>query len=115
MKVDRIKLLISFAISALLGYLCYIATPEMDNRNWVALFTTTLSLFVSLAPALAFKFESIGNRTVSGKLVGWIFFIILVIVNFLLSHSGCKTSTYIAITALIAIIGVAIIYSICKS
>ena len=115
MKVDKVKLLIAFAICALIGFLCYINASENDSRNWISLITATISMFVCFATALAIKFETAGNRSVSGRLVGWIFFIILVIENYIFSYSEYKISTYIAVTALISLIGVAIIYSISKS
>ena len=115
MRVDKIKFLISFVISALIGYLCFIAAPDTESRNWISLITATISLFICFAPALAFKFESVGDRSVSGKLVGWIFFIILIIENLAFSFNEYKVSTYIVITALITIVGVGIIYSISKS
>ena len=115
MKIDNIKLIISFVISALIGCLCFIAATDTENRDWISLITATISLFVCFAPALAFKFESIGNRSASGKLAGWIFFIILVVENLAFSFCEYKISAYIVITALIAIAGVGIIYSISKS
>lgn len=115
MKIEKVKLLISFVICALIGYLCFIVAPATENRNWISLIIATLSLFLCFAPALAFKFESAGNRSVSGKLVGWIFFCILVIENFLFCANECKISVYIVVTALITVVGVGIIYSISKS
>ena len=115
MKVDIIKLIIAFAICALLGFLCYIAAPDLDGRKWISLATATISLFLCLAPAMSMKFVTAGNRSVSGKLVGWIFFVILVVENFIFSFCEYKISTYIAITALIAVIAVALIYAISKS
>lgn len=73
MKVDKIKLIIAFAICALLGFLCYITVPEYEGRKWIYFAIATISMFVCFAPALAIKFETAGNRSVSGKVVGWIF------------------------------------------
>lgn len=115
MKIDNVKLIISFAICALIGFLCFTVAPEADNRKWISLITATISLFVCLAPALSMKFEAAGNRSVSGKLVGWIFFVILLIENFAFSFNTYGITTYIVVTALIALIGVALIYSISKS
>ncbi len=115
MKIDIVKLLIAFAICALLGFLCYIAAPDLDGRKWISFATATISLFICLAPAMSMKFESAGNRSVSGKLVGWIFFVILLIENFAFSFNTYAVTTHIAVTTLIALIGLAIFYSISKS
>lgn len=115
MKVDNVKMIIAFAICALLGFLCFTTAPEADNRKWISLITTTISLFVCFAPAIAMRFEAAGNRSVSGKLVGWISFVVLLIENFAFSFCIYSITTYIVVTALIALICVALIYSISKS
>ena len=115
MKIDNIKLIVSFVICALIGFLCFIVAPEADNRKWISLIVATISLFVCFAPAISMTFETAGNRSVSGKLVGWIFFVVLLVENFAFCFATYAVITYVVATALIALIGVALIYSISKS
>lgn len=115
MKIDTIKLIIALAICGLLGYLCYTIAPETDSRNWISLIVTALSLFFCVGPAIAVKVVSVGDKTVSTKLVGWIFFFILLLVNFLFSRNEYRISTYIIVVVISALVAILIMYSISKS
>ena len=118
MIIDKVKLIIAFAICALLGFLCYTIAPEADSRKWISLIITTISLFTCFAPAIAVRFEATGNGYVSGKVaswIGWIFFVILLIINFSFGHTFYSITTYTIVTSIVALVNIALIYSISKS
>ena len=114
MKVSLPKLIMAFVICALISVLCYHIAPDSEGRKWLSLIVSALSLFVSLTPALSFDFSECGRKSVSTKLVGYIFFILLLAMNFIFSCREYDVLIYIVTVSLTASLEILLQYSISK-
>lgn len=114
MKVFLPKLIMAFVICALISVLCYHAAPDVDGRKWLSLIVSALSLFVSLMPALSFDFSECGQKSVSTKLIGYIFFFLLLAMNFIFSCREYDILIYIVTVSLTISLGILLQYSISK-
>lgn len=114
MKVSYPKLFMSFIICVLIGILCYYISPEVDGRKWISLFVSTISLFICFAPALSFDYDKPGRRSVSSKIMSWLFFGLLLIMNICFCAHEYVPLIYIVTIFLTTLVGVIIQYSISK-
>ena len=115
MKIDIVKTIIAFAVSALLGLLCFKVAPQTESRQWISLGVSALTMFLTFAPAIALEYSQAGKRAVSAKVVGWVFFIVLFAANLIFSFTDYDVVIYIICTGLLTVIGDSIIYSIARS
>lgn len=115
MKIDTVKTIIAFAVSALLGLLCFKAAPVTESRQWISLAVSALTMFLVFAPAIAIDYSKAGKRAVSAKLVGWIFFIAIFAANLIFSFTDYDVVIYIICTGLLTVIGDSVIYAVSRS
>lgn len=114
MKIDRVKLLFSIAISLLLGFLCQIIAPETDNRNWISFGIASISIFCGLLAAICIVYDN-ERRGVSIKTLSWLLTICLILSNGIFSAFEYNIKLYIAINLFVAVFGWLIIYSLTKA
>ncbi|MGN0189585.1 MAG: hypothetical protein ACI395_08735 [Candidatus Cryptobacteroides sp.] len=115
MKIDTVKTIIAFAVSALLGLLCFKAAPVTESRQWISLGVSALSMFLTFAPAIAVDYSKAGRRATSAKVTGWLFFIAVFAANLIFSFTDYDVVIYIICVGLLTVIGDSIIYAIARS
>lgn len=113
MKVNTIKLVLSLCIAALLGVICYYIAPAEDYRPWISLATTFVTLGMPLALAMGVDYQS-GKRNINIKLVAWLDALFVLISNFVFSFFCYPIVLYVAINAILAVIGVLVVFSLYK-
>lgn len=113
MKLNLVKSLLVFGVSALLGLLCYVIAKDVDYRNWISFASATLSIYVCLESAIACEYNC-GNRNVNIKVCAWVFSIMVVIANFVFSCFMYNVLVYIAVVSILALMDVASVYALCK-
>lgn len=111
MKLNVIKALISLGVSVVLGLLCFEIAKETDNRNWIGLAITTISIFSCLLTAIGLDFP-IGNKVVNLKVSAWVFTILVIIVNFIFCATEYNVIVYIVIIMLFVLLNIGITYSL---
>lgn len=115
MKIDVVKTIIALAISALLGLLCFKVAPVTESRQWISFGVSALTMFLVFAPAIAIDYSKAEKRSVSAKIVGWIFFVAIFALNLIFSFTDYDVVIYIICSGLLTVIGDSIIYAISRS
>ena len=115
MKIDIVKTIIAFAVSALLGLLCFKAAPVTESRQWISLAVSALTMFLVFAPAIAVDYSKAGRRSVSAKVTGWVFFVAVFAANLIFSFTDYDAVIYIVCVGLLTVIGDSIIYAVSRS
>lgn len=113
MKVNIIKLILSLCIAALLGVICYYIAPAVDYRQWISLATTFVTLGVSLALSMGVDYKC-GKRNINIKLIAWLDALFVLTSNFVFSFFCYPVVLYVAINAILAVIGVLVVLSLYK-
>lgn len=113
MKVNVVKSIIAFGVSALLGLLCYEIAKAEESRNWISLATAAISIFICLGSAIACDYKS-GYRNANMKVAVWVFTVLVVMSNFIFSCFMYNITVYVAIVSLLTLMNVAITYSLYK-
>lgn len=111
MKINWIKALICLGISVSLGLLCFEVAPEVDHRNWIAFAISSLSIFVCLMTAVACEFP-IGIKNANLKVSAWLFSILVIIVNIIISFFEYKVTLYLIAVMILTLINVGITYTL---
>lgn len=113
MKVNTIKLILSICIAALVGVICYYIAPAADYRQWISLGTTFVTLSIPLALAMGVDYTC-GKRNINIRLVAWLDALFVLISNFVFSFFCYPVVLYVAINAILAVIGVLVVFSLYK-
>ena len=114
MKVDIFKSVLAVAFSALLGYMCYLIAPEVDNQHIIAWIVCSISVAIPLVPAMGFSFPEAGNRSFSGKTYLWACFALILITNLIFSFFQHKTGSLVLVVGLEVLLAAYVAYSILK-
>jgi len=109
MKLNWIKAIISVVIALLLALLCFTFATEDGHRNWISFAVSTITIMTILIPTIAVDYN--GNRAVNIKTLGWLFTLLSVAVNFVFAFFVYKPIVYIAVSALVSVIGIALVYA----
>lgn len=110
MKLNWIKVLLSFAVAIILGLLCFTFATENGCRNWISFAVSAFSITAMLIPTIAVEYNNI--RSLNIKTVGWIFTLVTIVLNFVFAFIVYTPTIYISITLLAVVVGIAIIYAI---
>lgn len=113
MKVNVVKAIIAFGVSALLGLLCYEIAKVEESRNWISLATAAISIFICLGSAIACDYKS-GYRNANMKVAAWVFTVLVVMSNFIFSCFMYNITVYVVIVSLLTLMNVAITYCLYK-
>ena len=111
MKIDSVKLILSLAISLLLGFLCEIIAPKSDGRNWISFGVGFVTIFSMLLPAMALTYGNV-KRGVSIKLFAWIMTVVLVVANVAFALKEYRVDVYLVICLLLSVVGWSVIYAL---
>ncbi|MBQ3831630.1 MAG: hypothetical protein II815_00465 [Bacteroidales bacterium] len=109
MKLNWIKAIISVVISLLLALLCFTFATEDGYRNWISFAVSFVTIVAIMIPTIAVEHK--GIRAINIKTLGWMFTLLSVAVNFVFAFFAYKPIVYIAVSALVSVIGVALVYT----
>ena len=113
MKINVVKAIIAFGVSALLGLLCYEIAKVDESRNWISLATAAVSIFICLGSAIACDYKS-GNRNANIKVAAWVFTVLVIIANFIFSRFMYNITVYVVVISLLTLMNIAAIYALHK-
>ena len=112
MKIDFIKTLIAFGVSALIAYGFY--SFHHSENSQLLVVTSFIELFIASFFVLGLRFEQ--PRTTSNvRVVTSIFFFVFLITNIVFSFFAFSKHSYIIINGLLLLIAILIVYSIFKA
>lgn len=111
MKINWIKTLICLGVSVSLGFLCFEVAPEIEHRNWIAFAISSLSIFVCLMTAVACEFP-IGIKNANLKVSAWIFSVLVIMTNVIVSFFEYKVILYLIAVMLLTLINIGITYTL---
>ena len=114
MKIEIIKSLLAFALSATIGFILEIIAPETEWRNLISFGVGTISILMVFIPAIGIIYKD-ARRGVSVKLYAWIMTIVLILANLIFACYEYPIDVYIAIILLLTIVGVMGIYILSKT
>lgn len=114
MKVDFFKTTLALALCVLLGYLCYVIAPEVENQHVIAWIVCSLSTAIALVPAMGFQYPDAGNRAFSGKMYLWACFGVIFITNLIFSLFQHQTSILVIVVGLEVIVAAYVAYVVLK-
>jgi len=114
MKVDFFKTVLALAFSALLGYMCYLIAPEADNQHIIAWVVCSISVALSLVPAMSLSFPGAGNRSFSGKTYLWVCVAVILLTNLIFSFFQHKTGSLVLVVGLEVLLAAYVTYAILK-
>lgn len=103
-KINPLRLIIAIVIALLFGVICYYISTEDDYRNWISLATTAVTMAMTLVPALGIDYQ-IGSRKTNVLTVAWLFSVLVLVANIAFSAFHYPILIYIAVTLLVALIG----------
>jgi len=112
MKIDSIKAIISFAISALIAY-GFFSFHHSENIQ-LLVFTSFAELFLMSFLVFALRFE-LNRTTTNVRVVSSIFFVIFLITNIVFSFFEFTKQAYIITNGLIILTCVLIVYSLFRA
>lgn len=113
MKINIFKAIIVFAISAIIGLICYSIADQEGSRNIISLAVTTVTMFLGLGAATAVDYNC-GHRQINIKTTAWLFTFVILLLNIIFSCFTYNAVMYAAIVLLVSLIDIALIYSINK-
>jgi hypothetical protein len=99
MKLDVVKSLIAFAISALLAYACY-AICDKEHAQWIITAGSFITIVVPMILALGVS-SQYERSSIMLKVLSWIFILIEIISNGIFVFCDFSTPVYIIINGLI--------------
>lgn len=114
MKIDKIKSVLAIALSLVFGLMFEIIAPEIGVRNWISFGVGSITLVLTLLPALGFIYEDT-NRGVLIKLFSWIMFVIILILNLIFACIKYNIKLYVTLSLLLIIIGLLGIHTLSSS
>lgn len=114
MKVDYINCLLATAICVLLGYLCYRISPEVGNQPVTAWICCSLSTLLALVPAMSISVTKNGNRNMSGKVLLWVAFFVILVTNLVFGFFEHEFAPMLITVGLEVLITAYIAYAILK-
>lgn len=110
-KIKPVRFIMAIAIALLFGVICYYIAPQEDYRQWISFATTTVTMAMTLISAIGINYQ-IGSRKTNVLTVAWLFSILVLIINISFSFFHYPILLYVAITLLIALIGVLLCFSL---
>lgn len=114
MKINPVKFIIAIIIAALVGVICYSFASELDNRQWISLATTTVTLSLSLIMAIGVEYNC-GPRNTNISLVAWIMVVAVAICNIVFNCFIYPIFIYVATTLLLSVVVFLSVYSLVSS
>lgn len=113
MKINAVKTILVFGISVVLGLVCYVIAQESDSRNLISLVVSAISIFLCLGASVACEYNC-GHRNANIKVTSWIFSVLVILTNVIISCFQYNVVIYIAVVALLTLMNIAIVYSLHK-
>lgn len=111
MKINVIPTLIAAAISALLAYALF--AFGVSHRLIMAI-GGFLCFFVTLTGAVAVRFEQ-GRTSTNTAVLGWVFFLILVVSHIIFSRLVFAAPLYIIVNGILALAFLGVTYAVAKT
>lgn len=111
MKIDFVKTLIAFAVSALITYGLF-SISENENKLFLS-YGSFIFLAITLASTIGVNFN-FSRTTTNIRVVSGIFFIIALISNIVFSFFNFSIPSYVITNGILLLIFVLIVYSINK-
>ncbi len=112
MKIDFVKTLIAFAVSALITYGLF-SISENENKLLLS-YGSFIFLAITLALTISVNFK-FPRATTNIRVVSGIFFIIALVSNIIFSFFHFSIPSYIIINGILLLIYVLLVYSINKA
>lgn len=113
MKARPILILLSIVLSIVIGLISYEIAPDIENRQWISLGVTSATTAVALIMTMGFDYQR-GNRNVNIVVTGTLVTLAVVACNFAFGFFVYPIVLYIAITLLIEVIGLMLIYLLAR-
>lgn len=114
MKIDGFKTLLALAVCALLGYVCYLIAPEVENQHIIAWVVCSVSTAFTLIPAMALSYPDAGNRGLTGKTYLWVCFVLILVTNLIFSFFRHGIGSLIVVVGLEVLVAAYVAYVVLK-
>jgi hypothetical protein len=115
MKINVITLLIAFALAALAGYAFYAANGAETDVPLANALGGGLTLFVTLAGAIAAGSKEGGANTINIRSLSWVFFVLVLIEQIIFCFAPFRLAPYITVTGVLTLVYVLTAYAIGKA
>jgi hypothetical protein len=113
MNINPVMLIVSLAVSALIGFGFYTAN-QGEVYHWLITVGSAFLCFISLSGILAVSFDVRGG-TGNYKIVSALFFIIMLISSIIFNFLNFTLASYIIINGILFLLFVTIEYAIIKA
>lgn len=113
MKLDVVKSLIAFAISALLAYACYVICDK-EHVQWIITAGSFVTIGVPMILALGASSQC-ERSSIMLKVLSWVIILIEIISNVIFAFCDFSTPVYIIINGLILLTFVLIYNSVYRT
>lgn len=112
MKLDIVKTIIAMAASALIAYGMY--TWCVSDKEVILSVSSFVEIAILLTAALGLKVDYLRSMA-NIKIVSWIFFIVVLIMNIIFSRNDFSTPAFIISNGCTILLFVLIVYSLIKA
>lgn len=113
MKVKVVPTIIAAAISALLAYALY-SICKTEGQEILLAIGGFICLFVTFGVALGVRFEN-SRASVNTAVLGWVFFLILLISNGIFAFVTLHTPVYVIVNGILLLSFIGITYAIARA
>lgn len=111
MRINIAKLMIALGFGVVVGVFCYAMASEECSRNLISLAVAAISMFASFTTVFAIDYNC-GNRDVNIKTAAWIFTLLVLVSNVIISCFDYNGLLYATIIFFLVLANFAVIMSL---